>query len=159
MESPAEFLMVELTVNGEAVRNQVPARLTLSDYLRDGCQDLSAHVGCEQGVCGSCTVIVDGAPVRSCLMLAVQAHAAEVWTAGGMDNDPDFTVVAEELACRRALHCGFCTPGIAVTLTTLRKRRADENALKDHLGGHVCRCTGYQAIKEAACSAVLSHAE
>jgi carbon-monoxide dehydrogenase small subunit len=144
---------IELTINGRRFAGHVEARLTLADFLRVDAGYTGVHVGCEHGVCGACTVIVDGAAVRSCLMLAVQAHGAEVTTVEGLAA-PDGTLHPVQQAMRdeHALQCGFCTPGVVMTLAALTKgaARPSEDALIAALSGHICRCTGYQGIRRAA---------
>jgi carbon-monoxide dehydrogenase small subunit len=144
---------IEVEINGRRMRAQVEARLTLSDFLRAEAGYTGVHVGCEHGVCGACTVIVDGLAVRGCLMLAVQADGARVTTVEGL-NGPDGALHPAQQALRdeHGLQCGFCTPGIVMTLAALTT--SDEpptaEALLGALSGHLCRCTGYQGIRRAA---------
>jgi carbon-monoxide dehydrogenase small subunit len=143
---------IELTVDGQAVTKTVEARTTLGDFLREACGRTGVHLGCEHGVCGACTVIVDGKAVRSCLMLAVQAHGVEVRTVQGLAA-PDGTLspVQQAMADQHALQCGFCTPGVVMTLTALTEAgKPTEQDLRAALSGHLCRCTGYQGIIRAA---------
>jgi len=144
---------VTLTINGRRHAGDVEARVSLSDFLRGDAGYTGVHVGCEHGVCGACTVIVDGKAVRSCLMLAVQADGAEVTTAEGLAA-PDGTLhpVQQALLAEHALQCGFCTPGIVMTLAALTGKggKPSEAQLLAALSGHVCRCTGYQGIRRAA---------
>ncbi|QIG79650.1 (2Fe-2S)-binding protein [Stakelama tenebrarum] len=144
---------IETKVNGEAVAAHVEARETLADFLRGKLGQTGTHLGCEHGVCGACTVIVDGAPVRACLMLAVQADGTAITTVEGL-ADPDGTLhpVQQALRDEHGLQCGFCTPGIVMTLAALTADGAKpaEDALKDALTGHICRCTGYQGILRVA---------
>jgi carbon-monoxide dehydrogenase small subunit len=144
---------IEMTINGRRHAGDVEARVSLSDYLRGDAGYTGVHVGCEHGVCGACTVIVEGKAVRSCLMLAVQADGAEVTTAEGLAA-PDGTLhpVQQALLDEQALQCGFCTPGIVMTLAALTNDDAkpSEAELLAALSGHVCRCTGYQGIRRAA---------
>ena len=149
---------IEMTVNGRREAATVEARLSLSDFLRGNAGYTGVHVGCEHGVCGACTVIVAesvGPPraVRSCLMLAVQADGSSVTTVEGL-AEPDGTLHPVQQAMRdeHALQCGFCTPGVVMTLAALTggNERPSEDALIAALSGHICRCTGYQGIRRAA---------
>lgn len=145
---------IEMTLNGRRHASDVEARVSLSDFLRDDAGYTGVHVGCEHGVCGACTVIVDGKAVRSCLMLAVQADGAEVTTVEGLAA-PDGTLhpVQQAMLEEHGLQCGFCTPGIVMTLAALtgEEHQSSEQQLLAALSGHVCRCTGYQGIRRAAC--------
>lgn len=144
---------IEVIVNGEAVRGEVEARWTLADFLRRDAGRTGVHVGCEHGVCGACTVIVDGRAVRSCLMLAVQADGCSVTTVEGLAA-PDGTLhpVQQAMKDEYGLQCGFCTPGVVMTLASLTADGAKptEAELRDALSGHLCRCTGYQGMLRAA---------
>ena len=148
----AERRVVRLTVNGESVERLVEPRKTLADFLRQDVELTGTHLGCEHGVCGACTVLLDGEPVRSCLMLAVQADGAELTTVEGLAPAAD-QLHPLQTAFREAhaLQCGFCTPGILMTLVAfLRDHAAPGDAeIRDALGGHLCRCTGYQNIIDA----------
>ncbi|MFT3967814.1 MAG: (2Fe-2S)-binding protein [Sphingobium sp.] len=143
---------IELTINDRRHRATVEGRKTLCDYLRGDAGYTGVHVGCEHGVCGACTVMVDGKAVRSCLMLAVQADGCSVTTAEGL-ADPDGTLHPVQAAMRdcHGLQCGFCTPGVVCTLASLMDGHAapDEGSLIAAMSGHVCRCTGYQGIRRA----------
>ncbi len=143
---------VEMTINGRRHTGDVEARVSLADFLRDDAGYTGVHIGCEHGVCGACTVIVDGRAVRSCLMLAVQAEGAEVKTAEGLAA-PDGTLhpVQQALLDEHALQCGFCTPGVVMTLAALTsgRKRPREDELLAAMSGHICRCTGYQGIRRA----------
>lgn len=144
---------IEVTVNGEAIPAHVEARRTLADFLRRDAGRTGVHVGCEHGVCGACTVIVDGKAVRSCLMLAVQADGADVRTPEGLAaEDGTLHPVQQAMMDEYGLQCGFCTPGIVMTLASLTAGGAepDEEALHEALSGHLCRCTGYQGMLRAA---------
>ena len=144
---------IEMIINGRRHASDVEARVSLSDFLRGDAGYTGVHVGCEHGVCGACTVIVDGKAVRSCLMLAVQANGTEVTTAEGLAA-PDGTLhpVQQALLDEHALQCGFCTPGVVMTLVALtnHEQRPNEARLLEALSGHICRCTGYQGIRRAA---------
>lgn len=144
---------IEVTVNGRKLTSHVEGRTSLGDFLRIDGGYTGVHLGCEHGVCGACTVILDGAAVRSCLMLAVQADGCEVTTAEGL-AEPDGTLHPVQQAMREehALQCGFCTPGVVMTLAALTEgdRKPSEDDLLAAMSGHICRCTGYQGIRRAA---------
>ena len=143
---------IETKINGTTYRKTVPARKTLADFLRQDCNLTGTHIGCEHGVCGACTVMVDGVAVRSCLMLAVQADGAEVRTVEGVANaDGTLHRVQQALHEEHGLQCGFCTPGFVMTLVSLVERadKISEEEMKAALSGHICRCTGYQGILRA----------
>ncbi len=148
--------MVRFDVNGTSVEVEVEPRMTLADCLRHVLRLTGTHVGCEHGVCGACTVIVDGAAVRSCLMLAVQADEAKVVTIEGL-NSPDGELTPLQTSFRKhhALQCGFCTPGILTTAHALLSEEpdADEDRVREVLSGNLCRCTGYIPIIEAVLDA------
>jgi carbon-monoxide dehydrogenase small subunit len=143
---------IQTVINGQNVQARVEARLTLSDFLRVNVGYTGVHVGCEHGVCGACTVIVDGRAVRSCLMLAVQAEGATIVTVEGLAA-PDGALHPVQQALRDAhgLQCGFCTPGIVMTLAALTAgdEHPSADTLIDALSGHLCRCTGYQGMRRA----------
>jgi carbon-monoxide dehydrogenase small subunit len=144
-----------LTVNGEAVSRSVPVRLNLVDFLRQELGLTGSHVGCEQGVCGACTVRLDGRIVRGCLMLAVQAEGATVETIEGVSDAGELEGLQAEFHARNALQCGFCTPGILLTAHELLRQGGSltREGVRSHLSGNVCRCTGYQAIVDAVMAA------
>ncbi len=142
---------VTLTVNGTPVVVTVDVRSTLADMVRD-CLGLTAtHLGCEQGVCGSCTVLVDGRSARSCLMLAASADGCHVTTVEGLAGDGDLHPVQEAFSRHHALQCGFCTPGFFATVVEMMNERvpADEALVRERLSGNLCRCTGYHNIVTA----------
>jgi len=143
--------VIELTVNGVRRRGAAEPRLLLSDFLRHELGLTGTHVGCEHGVCGACTVLLEGVSVRSCLTLAVQAEGCDVVTVEGLEWGP----LQEAFRKHHALQCGFCTPGILMTLTAyLREHPAPSEAeLREALSGNLCRCTGYQHIVQAALDA------
>ena len=144
---------IEMTINGHRHSGDVEGRTSLSDFLRDDAGYTGVHLGCEHGVCGACTVIVDGKAVRSCLMLAVQADGAEVTTVEGLAAaDGTLHPVQQALQDEYGLQCGFCTPGVAMTLAALTSGDAkpSEEQLVAALSGNICRCTGYQGIRRAA---------
>ena len=144
---------IKVDVNGRPYYANVEARLTLGDFLRVNCGYTGVHLACEHGVCGACTVMVDGLAVRSCLMLAVQADSSSVVTAEGLAA-PDGTLhpVQQALKDQHALQCGFCTPGVVMTFAALTQgpEKPTTQQLTDALSGHLCRCTGYQGLKRAA---------
>lgn len=144
---------VEMTINGAKTSASIEARTSLGDFLRLEAGWTGVHLGCEHGVCGACTVIMDGKAVRSCLILAVQADGATVTTAEGLAA-PDGTLHPVQQAMRdnHGLQCGFCTPGVVMTLAALTAgdERPGEDELVAALSGHICRCTGYQGIRKAA---------
>jgi 2-furoyl-CoA dehydrogenase 2Fe-2S iron sulfur subunit len=146
---------VELTVNGRRVLESVEPRLLLSDFLRNRLGLTGTHVGCEHGVCGACTIRLDGAAVRSCLLLAVQAEGCSVETVEGLARDGDLTPLQEAFRRHHALQCGFCTPGILMASSELLERgQATRDQIVDLLSGHLCRCTGYTPIIDAIVEAV-----
>ena len=142
---------ISLTVNGERVEAQVLPRLNLADFLREHIELTGTHVGCEHGVCGACTVRIDGEIVRSCLVLAVQTHGASVQTIEGLSDSGEIADLQAAFRDRNALQCGFCTPGMLVAAQDLLIHDAmpDRERIREHLSGNYCRCTGYQAIVDA----------
>jgi carbon-monoxide dehydrogenase small subunit len=144
-------VQISLEVNGERVDAQVPPRLNLADFLREQLQLTGTHVGCEHGVCGACTVRVNGDIVRSCLMLAVQTQNASVETIEGLSDSGEIADLQAAFRERNALQCGFCTPGMLMAAQDLLKSEAepDRDRIREHLSGNYCRCTGYQAIIDA----------
>jgi carbon-monoxide dehydrogenase small subunit len=151
----SEPLKMRFVVNGKAVEVAVPARMTLADCLRHELRLTGTHLGCEHGVCGACTVIVNGDAVRSCLMLAVQAEGAEVVTVEGLSNDAALTPLQASFRKHGALQCGFCTPGMITTAHALLSEEPDADAdrVREVLSGNLCRCTGYIPIVEAVLDA------
>jgi carbon-monoxide dehydrogenase small subunit len=149
-----------LTVNGEPVRETVEARTTLVDFLREHLGLTGSHVGCEHGVCGACTVRLDGAIVRGCLMLAVQCEGARVETIEGVSDSGEIADLQEAFQRRNALQCGYCTPAMLLTAAELLQRgdAPDRAAIREHLSGNYCRCTGYQAIIDAVESVAQARA-
>jgi carbon-monoxide dehydrogenase small subunit len=139
---------LRLTVNGVPHEALVEPRTTLADLLRGELRLTGTHVGCEHGVCGACTVLLDGRAVRSCLMLAMQADGAEVMTVEGLARDAELHPIQEAFMEEHGLQCGFCTPGFMLATYELVQHNRDPNdeEIKDALGGNLCRCTGYQAI-------------
>jgi aerobic-type carbon monoxide dehydrogenase small subunit (CoxS/CutS family) len=139
---------ITVRVNGAARTESVEARKTLADFLRDDLDLTGTHVGCEHGVCGACTVIVDGRPVRSCLMLAVQAAGHEVTTIEGLAPDGTLSPLQQAMWDSHSFQCGFCTPGFVMQATAFLSARPDagEREIREALSGNICRCTGYQSI-------------
>jgi aerobic carbon-monoxide dehydrogenase small subunit len=145
-------MKVELRVNGESRQLEVEARKTLADALREDCALTGTHLGCEHGVCGACTVLLDGDAVRSCLLFAVQADGSEVVTVEGLGGpDGALSPVQDAFRAEHGLQCGFCTPGFVVSVTALLRdnARPGEDEIRDALAGNLCRCTGYQGIVRA----------
>jgi carbon-monoxide dehydrogenase small subunit len=143
---------ITVTVNGEARRGTVEARRTLADFLREDCALTGTHLGCEHGVCGACTVIVDGDAVRSCLMFAVQVDGAEIVTVEGLaGEDGTLSPVQEAFREEHGLQCGFCTPGFVVTVTEFLRENPNptDDEIREGISGNLCRCTGYQGIVRA----------
>jgi aerobic-type carbon monoxide dehydrogenase small subunit (CoxS/CutS family) len=141
---------IRVSVNGAACEREVEVRLSLADFLRDDLSLAGTHVGCEHGVCGACTVLIDGRAARSCLTLAVQADGREVTTVEGL-RDPRsgrLHPIQQAFIDAHGLQCGFCTPGFLMTTLELLRENPDpsEAAIREALGGHLCRCTGYQSI-------------
>ncbi len=141
---------LQFTVNGRPAEVFVEPRKTLADVLREDLELTGTHVGCEHGVCGACTVLVDGAAVRSCLMLAVQAAGSAVTTIEGLERDGEMHPLQEAFRDSHSFQCGFCTPGFVMTALALLEegQQLDEDELREELSGNICRCTGYQSIVE-----------
>jgi carbon-monoxide dehydrogenase small subunit len=139
---------IRMTVNGTAYDGLVEPRTTLVDFLRGDLGLTGTHVGCEHGVCGACTVLVDGKAARSCIMLAVQADGATLMTVEGMERDGEMHPIQQAFREGHGLQCGFCTPGFLLTIYELLQHSPDpdDEEIMDALGGQICRCTGYQAI-------------
>jgi carbon-monoxide dehydrogenase small subunit len=143
---------LELTVNGRPRAATVEPRMTLADFLREECGLTGTHLGCEHGVCGACTVLLDGEPVRACLVLAVQAVGTEVTTVEGLaDAGGELSPVQAAFRDCHGLQCGFCTPGFVVTVTAFLRDHPDptDREIREALSGNLCRCTGYQGIVAA----------
>jgi len=145
-------MTIEVTVNGQRRRATVEPRLTLADFIRERCHLTGTHLGCEHGVCGACTVLVDRQAVRSCLIFAVQADGCEITTVEGIAA-PDGTLSAVQAAFREhhGLQCGFCTPGFVTSVTAFLRDnpKPTDEEIRDALSGNLCRCTGYQGILAA----------
>ena len=144
-------MQISLQVNDERVDAQVLPRMNLADFLREQLHLTGTHVGCEHGVCGACTVRVDGEIVRSCLMLAVQVHGASVETIEGLSDSGEVADLQAAFRDRNALQCGYCTPGMLMAAQDLLRenRTPAREDIREHLSGNYCRCTGYQAIVDA----------
>jgi carbon-monoxide dehydrogenase small subunit len=147
--------LVNLTVNGKPVDAQVETRVSLADFLRHQCRLTGTHVGCEHGVCGACTVLVDGKSTRACLMLAIQADSRSVHTVESLADGATLNALQQAFADHHALQCGFCTSGMLMTLTELLRESPapDEAQVRVALSGNICRCTGYQNIVAATLDA------
>jgi carbon-monoxide dehydrogenase small subunit len=148
-----ELHTIELTVNGQPQQRNVQPRQHLVDFLRGTLGLKGSHVGCEHGVCGACTVEVDGRIVRGCLSLAVQAHGCKVRTIEGLSQDGDVQDLQEAFIRRNALQCGFCTPGMVMAAKELLEHKPDATRaeVREWMSGNYCRCTGYHAIVDAVC--------
>ena len=146
---------INVTVNGRTIKRRVEPRLLLTDFIRHEVGLTGTHVGCENGVCGACTVLVDSRAVRSCLMLAVQADGAKVVTVEGLSRDEGLTPLQSSFRKHHALQCGFCTPGMITTAHALLSEEPDCDAdrVREVLSGNLCRCTGYISIVEAVLDA------
>ncbi|NNU80335.1 (2Fe-2S)-binding protein [Halovulum dunhuangense] len=151
---------IALTVNGEPVEARVPAGRHLIDFLRLDLGLTGAHASCEHGVCGACTIRVDGESVRGCLMLAAQADGADVWTVEGLSDTGAVRDLQQAFVERNALQCGFCTPGMLVAAEELLSRGTvpSRTEIREHLSGNYCRCTGYEAIVDAVEGVAIARA-
>jgi aerobic carbon-monoxide dehydrogenase small subunit len=151
---------ISLTVNGEAVRAHVAPRMHLADFLRETLGLTGTHIGCEHGVCGACTLRLDGAIVRGCLVLAVQADGGTVETIEGLSDSGEIADLQAAFARRNALQCGYCTPGMLIAAQDLLRAQAmpSRETIREHLSGNYCRCTGYQSIVDAVEATARSRA-
>jgi aerobic-type carbon monoxide dehydrogenase small subunit (CoxS/CutS family) len=150
-----ELHPIDTTVNGRRYTGKAEARMLLSDFIRHELGLTGTHVGCEHGVCGACTILVDGTPMRACLMFAVQANGRELSTVEGLASGRDrLSPLQEAFRSRHALQCGFCTPGILMTLIAFLREnpKPSEAEVREALSGNLCRCTGYQHIVDAVLS-------
>ena len=147
---------ISLRVNGEDVRATVPSRLNLVDFLREELSLTGSHVGCEHGVCGACTITVDGETVRGCLMLAAQADGKEITTIEGLAENGQSAQLQAAFTKHNALQCGFCTPGMLASALGYVNAggSADRDTIRQHISGNYCRCTGYQSIVNAICDVI-----
>lgn len=146
-----ELVNISVIVNGMQIRRSVPARQHLVDFLRENLGLTGSHLGCEHGVCGACTVLVDGEMIRGCLMLAAQADGVKVETIEGLSGHGIIGELQQQFHVRNALQCGFCTPGMLITAAEIVDRNPDatREEIREHISGNYCRCTGYQAIVDA----------
>ena len=146
---------IRVTVNGRVYERTVEVRKTLADFLRDDLDLTGTHLGCEHGVCGACTIVVDGAAVRSCLMFAAQAHGREIETVEGLADGDRLNTLQEAFREHHGLQCGFCTPGFLMTLTCFLRDNPNptEGEVREAISGNLCRCTGYKNIVAAALAA------
>lgn len=154
-----DLYTIRLTVNGVAVERSIEPRMLLSDFLRHELNLTGTHVGCEHGSCGACTILMDGAAVRSCIMFAVQADGHDLTTVEGLSADPgNLHPLQAAFRATHALQCGYCTPGFLMTLVPFLEEnpQPDEAAIRDVLSGNICRCTGYQNIVDAVLLAARS---
>jgi aerobic carbon-monoxide dehydrogenase small subunit len=149
---------ITLTVNGERLYGLAEPRTLLSDFLRHSVGLTGVHVGCEHGVCGACTILLDGEPVRSCLMFALQARGHELTTIEGLAQGAELHPVQEAFRRNHALQCGFCTPGMVLTASALIERTPEqtEESVREGMSGNLCRCTGYEGIVEAVLDAAAT---
>ena len=147
---------IALTINGEKHIEDVPVRMNLADFIRTKIGLTGTHVGCEHGVCGACTLFLDGVTIRSCLTLAVQADSSEITTIEGYETDKNASDLIKNFHARNALQCGYCTPGmLASSIEYIEQGNpADRELVKQHISGNYCRCTGYQAIVDAICTTI-----
>jgi carbon-monoxide dehydrogenase small subunit len=154
------LVVISLTVNGEPVSASVSPRLHLADFIRDELGLTGTHIGCEHGVCGACTIRLDGAIVRGCLVLAVQADGGAVETIEGVSDTAEVADLQAAFQERNALQCGYCTPGMLLTAQDLlrREERPSREAIREHLSGNYCRCTGYHAIVDAVAATARDRA-
>ena len=152
----SRFINISLRVNGEDVRATVPSRLNLVDFLREELSLTGSHVGCEHGVCGACTITVDGDTVRGCLMLAAQADGKEITTIEGLAENGQSAQLQAAFTKHNALQCGFCTPGMLASALGYVNAggSADRDTIRQHISGNYCRCTGYQSIVNAICDVI-----
>jgi carbon-monoxide dehydrogenase small subunit len=158
---PTDLLTIELKVNARSERRSVPVRTSLADFLRDELSLTGTQLGCEHGVCGACTVLLDGVAVRSCLTLAVQADGADVTTVEGLGGGRELNELQAAFREHHALQCGFCTAGFLVAATELLEQDGvlSEKQLREALSGNICRCTGYEPIVDAVLSVAAARRE
>jgi aerobic-type carbon monoxide dehydrogenase small subunit (CoxS/CutS family) len=152
---------ITLTVNGKSYTRAIEARYLLADFLRHELRLTGTHVGCAHGACGACTVLLDGRPVRSCLLFSIQADGAEISTVEGLADGDNLSRLQQEFKNHHALQCGFCTPGMLISATALLLQYPDptEEEIREYLAGNLCRCTGYGAIVRAVQAAARAMAK
>jgi carbon-monoxide dehydrogenase small subunit len=145
------LIRISLTINGERIEADLEPRMTLADFLRENLNLTGTHIGCEHGVCGACTVLMDGVSVRSCIVLAVACDGRDVRTIEGFAEDLTMGVLRENFSQEHALQCGYCTPGMLISAYDLVSRLSDpdEAEIRQEMSGNLCRCTGYQGIVKA----------
>lgn len=149
-DTPTASHDITLAVNGREIRRPVPARRLLVDFLRDDLALTGTHAGCEHGICGACTVLIDGEPARSCITLAVQVDGCEITTVEGLTAENDLSPMQQAFKECHGLQCGFCTPGLLTTLAAAEPEDHPTDAdIRELLGGNICRCTGYQHIVDS----------
>ncbi len=148
----SDLVRVAININGKVYKKEIEPRLLLSDFIRYHAGLTGTHVGCEHGVCGTCTILMDGQPVRSCLTLAVQAEGHEILTVESLGTPEKMHPLQEAFQEKHAIQCGFCTPGILMTLSAYLRdhKNPTEEGLREAIDGNLCRCTGYENILEAA---------
>jgi len=158
MIAPAERLSIRLTVNGRVIEREIAARRSLADFLREDLGLIGTHVGCEHGVCGACTVLVDGESARSCLLFAVQLDGAAVTTIEGLTPPEGLSPLQQAFCAAHAMQCGFCTPGMIVATTELlgTNPAPSPEEIREALGGNLCMCTGYVNIVRAVAQAAAA---
>jgi len=151
MPNPAQQVMIEITINNETYRRQIDPRMLLVEFIREEVGLTGTHIGCDTSYCGACTVELDGEPVKSCTMFAVQADGARVLTVEGLEQDGQLHPLQKSFSEHHALQCGYCTPGMLMSSHALLEQNpnADRKAIRKALAGNVCRCTGYQNIIKA----------
>ncbi|MGE0878772.1 MAG: (2Fe-2S)-binding protein [Acidimicrobiia bacterium] len=152
----SDKLSINVTLNGTVRQGEAEARKTLADFLREDLGATGTHLGCEHGVCGACTVIVNGEPARSCLMLAVQARGAEITTIEGLATNGEMGPLQRAMKAAHAFQCGFCTPGFLMSITAMLNDNPspDEAEIRETLSGNICRCTGYESILNGVIGAI-----
>ncbi|MDF1605825.1 (2Fe-2S)-binding protein [Nocardioides sp. YIM 152315] len=156
----AQSAQVRCTVNGQAIERNVESRMLLSDFIRHELGLTGTHVGCEHGVCGACTVLVDGDSARACLMFAAQADGTEIETVESLASGDSLSPVQQAFSDQHGLQCGFCTPGILMSLTAcMREAGCNREQMLSAVGGHICRCTGYVGISRAVDQVLAEGAE
>lgn len=151
MPDTVQLVTIEVTINGEKYRRQIEPRMLLVEFIREEVGLTGTHIGCDTSYCGACTVKLDGAPVKSCTMFAVQADGCEILTVEGLEKDGELHPLQKSFTEHHSLQCGFCTPGMLMSAHSLLEQHpeADRKAIRKALAGNVCRCTGYQNILKA----------